>query len=155
MELITKRFGTVNYDKTDVIWMVREFLGFEDLKRFIIISLSGQEPFKWYQSIENPDIAFLIIDPLFFKPDYVVEVNPKDIGILGAKKPEDINLYVLVSIPKGKPELMSANLKGPVAINLENNQGAQLILSDSSYDIDHSIFNEIEKSLTRTAPNEL
>lgn len=155
MELITKRFGTVNYDKTDVIWMVREFLGFEDLKRFIIISLSGQEPFKWYQSIENPDIAFLIIDPLFFKPDYVVEVNPKDIGILGAKKPEDINLYVLVSIPKGKPELMSANLKGPVAINLENNQGAQLILSDSSYDIDHSIFNEIEKSVTRTAPNEL
>lgn len=155
MELITKRFGTVNYDKTDVIWMVRGFLGFEDLKRFTIISLSGQEPFKWYQSIENPDIAFLIIDPLFFKPDYVVEVNPKDIGILGAKKPEDINLYVLVSIPKGKPELMSANLKGPVAINLENNQGAQLILSDSSYDIDHSVFNEIEKSLTRTAPNEL
>lgn len=155
MELKTKRFGTIDYEKTDVIWMVRGFLGFEDLKRFIIVSLSGQEPFKWYQSIENPDVAFLMIDPLFFKPDYVVEVNPKDIGILGAKKPDDINLYVLVSIPKGKPELMSANLKGPVAINLENNQGAQLVLSDSSYDIDHSIFNEIEKRLTQAASNEI
>ena len=154
MELNTSRFGSIDYDKSDIIWMVRGFLGFEDLKRFVFISLKGQEPFKWYQSIENPGIAFLLIDPLFFKPDYVVEVNPKDIAILGAKAPEEISLFVLVTIPGGKPELMSANLKGPLAINLKNNQGAQLVLSDSAYDIAHSIFGEIEKRLSETATSD-
>ena len=151
MELKTTRFGPINYEKSDIIWMVRGFLGFEELKRFVIVSISGQEPFKWYQSLEDIDVAFLMIDPLFFKPDYVVEVNPKDIHNLGAKSLKDITLFVLVTIPKGKPELMSANLQGPLAINLKNNQGAQLVLSDSAHDIAHSIFGEIEKRLTEAS----
>jgi len=151
LELRTSRFGTISYEKSDIIWMVRGFLGFEDLKRFVIVSLQGQEPFKWYQSLENPDVAFLMIDPLFFKADYLVEVNPKDIDILGAKSPNDITLFVLVTIPNGRPEMMSANLQGPLAINLKNNQGAQLVLSDSAHDVAHSIFGEIEKRLSKAA----
>jgi len=151
LELKTTRFGTISYEKSDVIWMVRGFLGFENLKRFVIFSIKDQEPFKWYQSLEDLDIAFLMIDPLFFKPDYAVEINPKDIQILGARSPEDIRLFVLVTIPEGKSELMSANLQGPLAINIENNQGAQLVLNDSSYDIAHLIYREIAKKLSESS----
>lgn len=144
MRLDTSRFGAIEYEKKDIIWMVRSFIGFEQLKRFIFIDLEEQQPFKWYQSIENPDIAFLLIDPLFFKPDYKVEVSPKDFGMLRAGSPADIALYVLITIPGGNPKMMSANLKGPLAVNLKNNQGAQLVLSDSCYDIAHSIFPDVE-----------
>jgi flagellar assembly factor FliW len=27
-------------------------------------------PFKWLQCVEEPQLAFVILDPAFFKPDY-------------------------------------------------------------------------------------
>jgi flagellar assembly factor FliW len=148
MFIETSRFGRVAYKKSEVIWMVRSLLGFEDHKRFIIISLKGQEPFKWLQSLDDPNLAFLAIDPLFFMEDYVVEVNPKDIILLGARDVKDVNTLVLVTIPNGQPDKMSANLQGPIIINSQNMQAAQLVLGDSSYDTRHSIFRELENKLS-------
>ncbi len=151
MELKATRFGNIKYDKSDVIWMVKGFLGFEHLKRFIVVSLEGQEPFKWFQSIEDQNIAFLMIDPLFFKPDYVVDITPREIAALQASSLEDITLFVLVTIPTGQPEKMSANLQGPLAINMKDSCAAQLVLSESDCSPEHSIFEEIEKRLAEVA----
>ncbi len=151
MELTVTRFGNIKYDKSDIIRMVKGFLGFEHLKQFIVVSLEGQEPFKWFQSIEDQNIAFLMIDPLFFKPDYVVDIAPREIVALQASSLEDITLFVLVTIPAGQPEKMSANLQGPLAINMKDNCAAQLVLGESNYNPMHSIFDEIEKRLAEAA----
>jgi flagellar assembly factor FliW len=150
MELKATRFGEIEYAKSDVFWMARGFLGFEHLKQFIVVSIEGQEPFKWFQSVEDQKIAFLMIDPLFFKPDYVVDITPAEIIALQASSLEDITLLVLVSIPPEQPEKMTANLQGPLAINMKDNRAAQLVLSESNYSPNHSIFNEIEKRLAET-----
>jgi flagellar assembly factor FliW len=147
----TSRFGKIEYGKSETITMVRAILGFDTYLRFIIVGLEGQEPFKWLQSLEDPDLAFLIIDPLFFKPNYIVEINPKDLVILKAKKIDDISVFVLVSIPNGQPALMSANLQAPVAINRSNMNAAQLVLGESDYTTDHSIFRELEKKLAEVS----
>jgi flagellar assembly factor FliW len=143
----TNRFGKVNYKKSEIVWMVRSLLGFEEYKRFLIISINGQEPFKWFQSLEEPTLAFLMIDPLFFKPDYIVEVNPKDIALLGAEDIRDISVFTFVTVPNGQPDRMSANLQGPIVINNKNMFAAQLVLGESNYDTRHSIFKEIEERL--------
>jgi flagellar assembly factor FliW len=148
MFIETSRFGKVAYKKSEVIWMVRSLLGFEGYKRFIIIAINGQEPFKWLQSLDDPNLAFLAIDPLFFMADYVIEVNPKDISLLGAKDVKNINTLVLVTIPNGQPDRMSANLQGPIIINSQNMQAAQLVLGDSNYTTKHSIFRELESKLS-------
>lgn len=147
MELESTRFGTINYKKSDVILMVRGLLGFDQYKEFILVSINGQEPFKWLQSLEEPNLAFLMIDPMFFNPDYIVEVNPRDIEMLGADSPEDIGIFVLITIPNGQPDKMSANLQGPIIINRKNMNGAQLVLSDSGYTTRHSILKDIEKQI--------
>jgi flagellar assembly factor FliW len=147
MFIETSRFGKVAYKKSEVIWMVRSLLGFEDYKRFIVISINGQEPFKWLQSLDDPNLAFLAIDPLFFMADYIIEVNPKDITLLGARDVKNINTLVLVTIPNGQPDKMSANLQGPIIINNQNMQAAQLVLGDSNYTTKHSIFRELETKL--------
>jgi flagellar assembly factor FliW len=143
----TSRFGRVNYKKSEIVWMVRGLLGFEDHERFLIVSINGQEPFKWLQSLDDPTLAFLMIDPLFFKSDYIVEVNPKDIGLLGARDVKEIIVLVLVSIPGGQPDKMSANLQGPLIINKNNMHAAQLVLGESNYGTKHFIFKEIEEKL--------
>lgn len=147
MLLETTRFGKINYKKPEIIWMVRGLLGFDDFKRYIVVSIKGQEPFKWLQSIDDSSLAFLMIDPLCFKSDYIIEVNPKDIALLGGGNLEDITIFVLVTIPTGQPEKMSANLQGPIAINGRTMHGAQLVLGESSYSTRHFIFKEIEKKL--------
>ena len=151
MNIETTRFGKIQIKKSDIIWMVREPLGFDGLKRYTIVAIEGQEPFKWLQAVDEPSLAFLIIDPLFFKPDYIVEVNPKDISLLGTENPEDVNMFVLVTIPNGQPAKMSANLQGPLIINRKTMCGAQLVLAESGYSIQHSIFKEMEKYMAETA----
>jgi len=145
--LETTRFGKINYKKQEIVWMTRGILGFEKFRRYVIISAEDQEPFKWLQSIDNGSLAFLIIDPLYFRPDYAVEVNPRDLTMLGAANFPDITIFVMVTIPPGHPEKMSANLQAPVALNRQTLLAAQLILGESAYSTRHSIFKDIEKKL--------
>ena len=147
MFIETGKFGKVTYKKSEIIWMVRSLLGFEDYKRFVTISIKGQEPFKWLQSLDDPNLAFLAIDPLYFMPEYVIEINPKDIALLGANDIKHIYSMVLVTIPKGQPDKMSANLQGPIIINTQNMHAAQLVLGDSNYETRHAIFKELEDKL--------
>jgi len=147
MFLETSRFGRISYKKADIIWMARSLLGFEECKRCVIISIKGQEPFKWLQSLDDPQLAFLMIDPHYFKPDYSAEINPKDLALIGASQVKDIVLMVLVTIPKGQPQRMSANLKGPLAISLKNMHAVQVVLGESGYETSHPIYREIEKRL--------
>lgn len=151
MFIDTQKFGRVTYKKSDVITMIRNLLGFEDYRQFIIIAIKGQEPFKWLQSIEEPALAFLTIDPLYFMPDYVVDVHPRDIEMLGAASEKDVIVLALVSIPPGKPNHMSANLQGPIAINMNNHNAAQLVLGESNYSTNHSIFKELERRIAAVA----
>ena len=150
MILESTRFGKINYRKTDIVRMVRGLLGF-DQKSFIIIALNGQEPFKWLHSLDDPDLAFLVIDPHFFIPDYSFEINSKDLTLLGADNSNDISTFVLVTIPKGQPDKMSVNLQGPVIINKKNLLAAQLVLGESIYEIRHPIFRELDSKIAAVA----
>ncbi len=150
MHTDTSRFGKISFKKSEIIWMVRGLPGFENYKRFIFVSIEGQEPFKWLQSIDDPALAFFVIDPLVFKPDYVVDINPKDIAYLGGKSARDFMLFVIVTIPKGAPNRMSANLQGPLIVNKHNMHSIQLILGESTFDLRYPIFREIERHLAES-----
>jgi flagellar assembly factor FliW len=143
----TNRFGRIDYKKNEVVWMIRGLLGFEVNKRFVFVSIDGQEPFKWLQSLDDPMLAFLVIDPLLFKPDYIVDVNPRDIALLGGRTFKDFAVFVIVTIPKGAPNRMSANLQGPLIVNKHNMHAAQLVLGDSAHETQYPMFREIEKHL--------
>lgn len=141
----TSRFGKIEYGKSEIITMVRGILGFDENIRFIVVSLEGQEPFKWLQSLEDSDLAFLMIEPNYVNRDYVVEINPNDLISLKANSVDEIVIYVLVSIPRSRPSLMSANLQAPIAINKNKMKAMQLVLSESDYLTNQAIFNALEQ----------
>lgn len=141
------RFGKINYDRSDIIIMARGLFGFDDRLRFIIVSPKNEEPFKWLQSLDDPDLAFLMIDASYFKPNYEVEIKPDDLVILNAADTGDVDIFVLISIPREHPELMSANLLAPLAINKSNMNGVQLVLNDRSYSSEHLFFGELAARL--------
>jgi len=52
---------------------------------------------------------------------------------LGIEDPEDMVVYVIMTIPHGRPQDMTANLLGPLIINTKSRIVRQIILDDSEY----------------------
>lgn len=139
--LSTLKFGEVTYKNTDVITFIRPIIGFDDLSRFFVISRPESEPFKWLQSVEDPSISFVILDPKLAYADYVVDISVHDVRQLGGSDvTADYQVYGIVSVPKGHPERMSINLQGPIIINIKNLKAIQMVLNNANYDIRYSLF---------------
>lgn len=144
MFLATTRLDRVTYKKTDIIWMMRDLPGFEGLKRFLLVSLSESEPFKWLQSLDDPAMAMPVIEASVVKDDYEFEVSAKDFQLLGARHVIDIVAYASVTIPRGRPDRVSANLKAPIALNTKNMHALQLLLSESGHDPTFPFYKQLQ-----------
>jgi len=100
-------------------------------------------PFLLLQSTEEPAVAFLVVNPRVFFPDYRININPKEIAELNVARVESVETYVVVTLNR-KPEEITVNLQGPILINTENNLAKQLILVNSEYHVKHSILAALE-----------
>ena len=136
MKVNTSRFGELEVAENLVIRMTKPILGFEQLKRYVIVETPDFEPFKWFQSVDDPQVAFVIVNPLLFFPDYTIEVNPREIDELRVDNVRDINTYAIVTIPQEYTR-MTANLQGPILVNTRTNLAKQLVLVNSAYRIKH------------------
>jgi flagellar assembly factor FliW len=150
MFIATTRFERVTYKKSDVIWMMRDLPGFEDLKRFLLVSPGESEPFKWLQSLDDPAMALPVIEATVVKDDYEFEVSAKDLQLLGARHLNDIVAYASVTIPRGRPERVSADLKAPIALNTNNMHALQLLLSESGHDPTFPFYKQLQNKLIQT-----
>lgn len=135
MKIKTTRFGTITIEEEKIISMPFGMLGFPDVKRFVILQHKKDSPFFWYQSVNDPMLAFVIMSPFLFKPDYNVDVENvlMEMSWNEKEKQNNLELYVVVNIPKGAPDKMTANLIGPILINNKIHQAVQMVISDSPY----------------------
>jgi flagellar assembly factor FliW len=140
----TTRFGEIEVKEEDLIELPSGLIGFPELKRYVLLDHDKDSPFKWLQSLDDGAIAFVLINPLLFKPDYTVEVTEAEVEGLELKTEEDAVISVIITIPTN-PQNMTANLKAPLVFNLTNRRGKQLVLSNSAYTTRHNIMDEIKK----------
>ena len=142
MQVITRRFGEVDVPDNKLITMARPLLGFEKLKSFCMIESDDMAPFLWLQSTEEPEVAFIIVNPRLFYPDYKIEVNRAEVAELCIGDVQKVETYVIVTIP-AEPTKISVNLQGPVLVNTDNNLARQLVMVNSEYGIKHFILDEV------------
>ena len=135
MKIKTTRFGIITIEEEKIITMLFGMLGFPDVKRFVILQHKENSPFFWYQSVDDPMLAFVIMSPFLFEPDYSVNLENilKEMSWNEEEKQNNLELYVVVNIPKGAPDKMTANLIGPILINNKIHQAVQMVISDSPY----------------------
>ena len=135
MKIKTTRFGEIIVEKDKIIDMPSGMLGFPDKKKFIILQHQENSPFFWYQSVDDPTLAFVITNPFLFKPDYEINLEGalKEMSWNGDGKNDNLEIYIVVNIPKGLPHKMSGNLIGPILINNKVHQAVQIVISDSPY----------------------
>lgn len=130
----TSKFGEITIDPDKVITMTTPFLGFPESMRFVLRPHGEESPFIWLQSLDNPDLAFVMINPTLLIPAYRPEISPMILDELEVKEPQQLELLVILTIPKGRIEEMTANLLGPVAINPLKRIAKQVPLDPTKYD---------------------
>lgn len=128
----------------DVIILPSGLIGFPELKKYVLLDHDKGSPFKWLQSLDDGAIAFVLINPLLFKPDYAVEVSEGEVADLEMGDEEDAVISVIITMPSN-PMKMTANLKAPLIFNLKNRRGKQIILSKADYTTRHNIMDEVKR----------
>lgn len=144
MKIHTSRFGAMDVADQDVIHMAEGLLGFEELKRYFIVDPSDDTMILWLQSIDRPDIAFPILEPKVFRPDYHVRLSANELRFLKLESVSkgDTLVYSVLTIPED-PRNMTANLKAPIVINVKESTGRQVVLQENEYSIKCAMYKEL------------
>ena len=144
MKLHASSFGEIEIDEENVLTFPEGIPGFEQYKKFVVINNPDEEnPFDWLQSVENEDLAFVIINPFFVFPDYDITIPESAIEKLKIKDETDVFVYTIVVVPENLED-MTTNLSGPIIINGKEKLGKQVILEDNRYTTKHHIFEKEE-----------
>jgi len=144
MKVKTKAYGEIDADERQLVRFPAGLLGFENFKDYILLD-SRQKPFFYLQSTDVPDLAFILIDPFLFRPDYSLDVDDESLGDIGVSQPNDVLVFAIVTVP-GEGGQVTANLMGPLIINKANRLGIQTILGDARWRVKHDIMAELASS---------
>ena len=138
----TLRFGQIEVDDEDVVHFKNGIPAFEDEHEFRIIPYPPEEdtPYAFLQSLTTPELAFLMADPFKFFADYSFEIDDESLSELGSPSQEHLGIYVILTLPDGKVDEMTANLMAPVVINAANMKAKQVVLDRSRYNTKHRLF---------------
>lgn len=131
MEIITKAMGKMDVPEDKIFEFPEGLYGFEDYKKFALLD-SDYDPFLWLQSVDEPNLAFLIVDPFLICGDYETDIDDESLKKIDITKPEDIIIMTIVTIPAtGTP--ITANFQGPLVINKSKKKCMQVILNDNRW----------------------
>jgi flagellar assembly factor FliW len=144
MKVRTKPYGEMEIAEAQRIKFPRGLFGFEELREFALLDAT-QHPFYWLQSIERVEVAFVLIDPLFFRPDYTPDVDADELADIGVANGEDALVFSIVTIPDNS-SLMTANLQGPLILNRRTREGRQSISTNPRWGVRHVILEELARA---------
>ncbi len=144
MVINTTRFGQVQIEESDIVHFPEGILGFADLTKFVILDDPNDDIFAWLQSCEADAVAFPVLEPELFTENYKINMAKADSESLKLSTLEKARLFSIVTIPED-PTLMTANLKAPIVINLENRLARQCVLQDNHLAIREPIFAKLQQ----------
>jgi flagellar assembly factor FliW len=144
----TTRFGRVQVSNEDLITFPEGILGFNDLKKFILLDDPNDDIFAWLQSCEVADVAFPILEPELFSADYQVVLTKSDLEALKLDLDKKPRYFSIITIPD-EPTQMTANLKAPIVINIEHRLARQCVLQDNQLAIREPIFTKLQQRVVQ------
>jgi flagellar assembly factor FliW len=121
------RFGEIKANEEDIIVFPNGLIGFEKNKHWILLPDKENAEIAWLQATAQPQVALPLISPRKFKPDYNAIVSKRDLASLQTRTSD--RLFILLILSKtGKT--VTANLRGPIIINLTQRLGIQTVLNE-------------------------
>ncbi len=131
MKTILTRFGEVEYDPQNTIHFPAGMLGFPNLQDFIVMPNKKEGPLFWIQSVDDPDIAFVLTDPSNFFLNYKVVPDEVEKNVLQMKEGDQCYVLTVVTVPADQQ--ITINLAAPILFSPKSNKAIQVILESNEY----------------------
>ena len=132
------KFGEVTVEAASILNFPEGVPGFERLKRYGLVQVDEEAPFLWLLSLDEPAVAFVILNPMSIWPDYKPQLGQEELQGLELANDEDLELYCIVTL-NSDSQHVTVNLKGPIAINTVSMAARQIILMDDKYSTKHAL----------------
>ena len=113
----------------NIISMPLGLLGFEQVKKYVLLVTPEEEPFLWLQMLDNPNQGFVVANPSSVMPGYAPDIAPQDVEFLGIESTADALLLNIITVRNNQA---TVNLKGPIVINRRTLVGKQCIPTNVS-----------------------
>ena len=123
-------------DDQRLITFEKGILGFPNFHRYALVQTGEGSGFYWLQSVDTPELAFVVTDPRLFIADYVVPIKADELARLGLDSVEGAQVFIIVNKVE---DMLTGNLQGPLVVNLETRAARQLVLSDRRYSTRHPL----------------
>lgn len=133
------RFGELEVSDEQVLEFPQGVLGFPAEKRFALMEYKPDSPFYFLQSLADPDLTFLMINPFAFFNDYEFDMDDAlmaEIGVTAENPPTVFNIATV----KDKIDNMTVNLAGPVLVNLRDRKAAQWVIEKTQFPTRYPLF---------------
>lgn len=142
----TGRFGPIEISTDEIIQIPSGILGFPEDHNFCLVDAGDDTLILWLQSLSNPNLAFPLLEPKIFKPEYVVRLSAAELRELKMSSVKDASVFTILTIPSPMNE-MTANLKAPIVINTQQKIAKQVVLQENDQPIKFSMFKELRTHL--------
>jgi flagellar assembly factor FliW len=142
MRVQTRPFGEIEVSDRQKLRFAHGIFGFEGLESYVLLDAS-KPPFYWLQSLDRADLAFILLDPRLFIPDYRLDVDEEELAEIGVESPADLIDFAIVTIPED-PREMTANLQGPIVVNRRTLVARQCISRDPAHGVRHPVIGASE-----------
>lgn len=148
----TTRFGKVAVTDEHVIRFEDGIIGFPSLKEYVLIESPAMPLVLWLQAVGNPEIAFPVAEPWFFKRDYKIVMNDADKHTLRFSEGDPLKTFLILTIPEDMNR-MTVNMRAPIILNINQSTGTQAVLQDKTLEVRtpaHESFTKALSQLTLT-----
>lgn len=142
----TGRFGQLTLGDSEKIRIPQGLLGFPELTEFCLVDSGDDTLILWLQSLQDPNIAFPMLEPKIFRPDYSARLSGAELRELALDNVNQSAVFSILTISDDVTQ-MTANLKAPLVINLKRQIAKQVVLQENEYSVKHLMFKELRAHL--------
>ena len=134
----SSRFGEMTVTESSLIQLPAGLIGFPRFTKFVMFE--HKPPFSWLHSVEDENLAFVVVDGFEFGKEYDVK-PPKSDKDCDFREDDEFAILVIVTV-RSDPRMTTVNLKAPVFINMRNRRGVQIIIDDARFSTRHPLWSE-------------
>ena len=131
MKKIHTRFGEIEYDPDNLLHFPVGLIGLPTLHNFVVMPNKKEGPLFWIQSVDDPDIAFVVTDPTNFFLEYRVIPEEGEKNLLQVEKVEECYTLSVVTVPPDQK--ITLNLAAPIIFSPKTNRAVQVILDNTEF----------------------
>lgn len=142
LRLSSERFGEITYTSDAIMKFTHGLTGFEDLQDFVIVDISGCEPFQWLIAINSPTIGFPVLPAKLIDTDYEVQMREESELMYGLDAEHSL-VYIIATLPANLEE-STLNLRAPILIDAHKNTGQQIIMMSDEYSAEYPLFQTMD-----------